>query len=87
MSYPNQQRIFKVLDKIKSGKVKATELIDESASPIDTKAESEMWQTAIFPLNNSSSNNTILLGSTLKPPLSAHTWAGIRMIWRNWITF
>jgi predicted XRE-type DNA-binding protein len=35
MSYPNQERIFKVLDKIKAGKVKATELIDESASPID----------------------------------------------------
>jgi hypothetical protein len=35
MSYPNHQRIFKVLDKIKAGKIKATALIDESASPID----------------------------------------------------
>ncbi|MDH4467951.1 MAG: hypothetical protein QE271_07825 [Bacteriovoracaceae bacterium] len=35
MSYPNQERIFKVLDKIKSGKIKATQLIDKSASPID----------------------------------------------------
>ena len=35
MTYPNQERIFKVLDKIKAGKIKATELIDESASPID----------------------------------------------------
>ncbi len=35
MSYPDQKRIFKVLDKIKSGKIMATQLIDESASPID----------------------------------------------------
>jgi hypothetical protein len=35
MSYPNQERIFKVLDKINAGKIKSTELIDESASPID----------------------------------------------------
>ncbi len=35
MSYPDQDRIFKVLDKLKAGKIKATELIDKSASPID----------------------------------------------------
>jgi predicted XRE-type DNA-binding protein len=35
MSYPNQERIFKVLDKINAGKIKSTELIDKSASPID----------------------------------------------------
>lgn len=35
MTYPNQDRIFKVLDKIKAGKIKATEVIDDSASPID----------------------------------------------------
>ncbi len=35
MSYPNQEKIFKVLDKIKASKIKPTELIDESASPID----------------------------------------------------
>jgi hypothetical protein len=35
MTYPDKERIYKVLDKIKSGKLKVTELIDESASPID----------------------------------------------------
>ena len=35
MSYPNQERIFKVMDKIKSGKIRATHLIDDSATPID----------------------------------------------------
>lgn len=35
MSYPDKERIFKVLDKIKSGKIKSTEVLDASASPID----------------------------------------------------
>lgn len=35
MTYPDKQRIYKVLDKIKSGKLKATEMIDGSASPVD----------------------------------------------------
>lgn len=35
MSYPNKERIFKVLDKIKSGKIKSTEVLHASASPID----------------------------------------------------
>jgi hypothetical protein len=35
VSYPNQERIFKVLDKIKTGKIRTTEIIDESASPIE----------------------------------------------------
>ncbi len=35
MTYPDQDRIFKVLDKLKTKKIKATELIGESASPMD----------------------------------------------------
>ncbi|MBI2519216.1 MAG: hypothetical protein HYV97_02315 [Bdellovibrio sp.] len=35
MSYPDRERIFKVLDKIKSGKIKSTEALDASASPLD----------------------------------------------------
>jgi ribosome-binding protein aMBF1 (putative translation factor) len=35
MSYPDKERIFKVLDKIKAGKIKATSVLDASASPID----------------------------------------------------
>lgn len=35
MAYPDQNRIFKVLDKLKTRKVRPTELISESASPID----------------------------------------------------
>ncbi len=35
MSYPDQNRIFKVLDKLKTGKIKPTELISDSASPIE----------------------------------------------------
>jgi predicted XRE-type DNA-binding protein len=35
MSYPDKERIFKVLDKIKSGKIKSTEIISNSASPIE----------------------------------------------------
>ena len=35
MSYPDKDRIFKVLDKTKSSKLKSTEVLDASASPID----------------------------------------------------
>lgn len=35
MSYPDKERIFKVLDKIKSGKIRPTQLLGASASPID----------------------------------------------------
>jgi hypothetical protein len=35
MSYPDKERIFKVLDKIKSKKIRSTEIADASASPID----------------------------------------------------
>ncbi len=35
MSYPDKERIFKVLEKIKSGKLKPTEILDAKASPID----------------------------------------------------
>jgi hypothetical protein len=35
MNYPDKEKIFKVLDKIKSGKIKPTEIADAKASPID----------------------------------------------------
>lgn len=35
MSYPDKERIFKVLDKIKKGKIKSTEVLSSSASPIE----------------------------------------------------
>lgn len=35
MSFPDQDRIFKVMDKIKKGKVKPTKIIDKNSSPLD----------------------------------------------------
>ncbi len=35
MTYPDRNRIFKVLDKIKKGKVRPILLLDKDASPID----------------------------------------------------
>ncbi len=35
MSYPDKEKVLKILDKIKSGKIKPTEIIDKNASPID----------------------------------------------------
>ncbi len=35
MTYPNRERIFKVLDKIKKGKIRPTILIGKEASPMD----------------------------------------------------
>ncbi len=35
MGYPDRERILKVLDKIESGKIKATNVIDKNSSPID----------------------------------------------------
>ena len=35
MSYPDKERIYKVLDNINSGKMKPTEIISDDASPIE----------------------------------------------------
>ena len=35
MSYPSKERVLKVLDKINSGKIKPTEIVAASASPIE----------------------------------------------------
>lgn len=35
MTYPDQNRIFKVLEKLKTKKIRPTEVIGESASPMD----------------------------------------------------
>lgn len=35
MSYPDEKRILKVMEKIKSGKLKPTQVIDKDASPLD----------------------------------------------------
>jgi len=35
MSYPDEKRILKVMEKINSGKIKPTYLLDKDASPLD----------------------------------------------------
>ena len=56
MSYPDKERIFKVLDKIKSGKIKPTEILDASASPIDKMKFNICQQILKFKRENEYSN-------------------------------
>ncbi len=56
MSYPDKDRIFKVLDKIKSGKIKPTKVINENASPIDKMKFNICQQVLKFKRENGYSN-------------------------------
>lgn len=56
MSYPDKERIFKVLDKIKSGKIKPTEIIHAKASPIDKMKFNICQQILRFKRENAYSN-------------------------------
>jgi hypothetical protein len=56
MSYPDKKRIFKVLDKIKSGKMKPTEIIDAKASPIDKMKFNICQQILKFKRENNYTN-------------------------------
>jgi hypothetical protein len=56
MSYPDKERMFKVLDKLKSGKIRPTQVLSASASPIDKMKFNICQQILKFKRENNYSN-------------------------------
>lgn len=59
MIYPNQERIFKILDKIKKRKLKSTALIDKNVSPIDKMKFNICQQIIKFKRKNDYTNKNL----------------------------
>ena len=59
MTYPNKERILKVLDKIQKGKLKPTKMIDKDASPMDKMKFNICQQIIKFKRNKDYSNKDL----------------------------